>query len=190
LPELGKKIAYQANRAGVAERCDAPAVHKTIEVDLALLTSDDELLQDLARSLLQTAKHHAAQTLDLLHTGPGIGKILRLVWRYERHRVEPFPRVQDFASSGRLGKCRKASGGKRLGPSGKKMGTAPLTWAFSAAATLFWRNNPQGQTLLARLEKTHDQGKALSSLAHQLGRAVYVMLKRKVAFELSIFLQT
>jgi hypothetical protein len=40
------------------------------------------------------------------------------------------------------------------------------------------------------LEKKHDKGKALSILAHKLGRAVYFMLKRKVAFDMDIFLQT
>jgi len=38
LPEIGKKIAYKANRDGVAERFDDAAVQKTIEVDLALIT--------------------------------------------------------------------------------------------------------------------------------------------------------
>jgi hypothetical protein len=52
------------------------------------------------------------------------------------------------------------------------------------------RNNPQGQKLLARLEKKHDTGKALSILAHQLGRAIYYMLKRQVAFDMDRFLQT
>src|SRR4249919_3642634 len=41
LPAMGTKIAYKANRDGVAERCAAPAVHKSIEVDLALITYDD-----------------------------------------------------------------------------------------------------------------------------------------------------
>src|SRR5688572_32890461 len=36
LPEIGKKIAYQANREGVAERFEKAAVQKTIEVDLVL----------------------------------------------------------------------------------------------------------------------------------------------------------
>jgi hypothetical protein len=40
------------------------------------------------------------------------------------------------------------------------------------------------------LEKKHDKGKALSILAHKLGRAVYFMLKRQVAFDMEIFLQT
>jgi transposase len=38
LPEIGKKIAYQANRDGVAERFEEAAVQKTIEVDLSLIT--------------------------------------------------------------------------------------------------------------------------------------------------------
>jgi hypothetical protein len=37
-PESGHKIAFNANRDGVAARCTAPAVPKTIEVDLALIT--------------------------------------------------------------------------------------------------------------------------------------------------------
>src|SRR5215510_5196743 len=37
LPESGKKIASKANREGVAERFEAAAVQKTIEVDLALM---------------------------------------------------------------------------------------------------------------------------------------------------------
>jgi transposase len=37
LPDIGKKIAYKTNRAGVAERFAAPAVPKSIEVDLALI---------------------------------------------------------------------------------------------------------------------------------------------------------
>jgi hypothetical protein len=86
-------------------------------------------------------------------------------------------------------KCSKASGGKRVGTAGKKIGHAHLTWAFSEAATLFLRNNPQGQTLLARLAKKHDKGTALSILAHTLGRVVYCLRKRTVAFDMDMFLQ-
>src|ERR671933_883087 len=66
LPEMGKKIAYKTHRDGVAERFNDPAVHKTIEVDLALITDDDELLRDLELSIVQTAKQHDAHTLYLL----------------------------------------------------------------------------------------------------------------------------
>ena len=190
LPEIGKKIAYKANRVGVAERFSDPAVQKTIEVDLALITYYDELLKTLELSILKTAKHHDAQTLYLLQTVPGIGKILSLVLLYEIHQIDRFPSVQDFVSYARLVKCAKESAGKRLGTSGKKIGNAHLKWAFSEATTLFLRNNPQGQQLLARLEKKHNKGKALTILAHKLARAVYYMLKRKTAFDMAMFLRT
>jgi hypothetical protein len=76
-----------------------------------------------------------------------------------------------------------------LGTSGKKIGNAHLKWDFSEAAVLFLRNNPQGQKYLARLEKKHDKGKALTILAHKLARAVYYMLKRKTAFDMDVFLR-
>jgi transposase len=39
LPDIGNKIAYQTNRAGVAERFAAPTVPNSIAVDLALIDS-------------------------------------------------------------------------------------------------------------------------------------------------------
>jgi hypothetical protein len=48
LPEIGKTIAYKANRDGGAERFPDPAVQKSLEVDLALLGYSDERLRDLA----------------------------------------------------------------------------------------------------------------------------------------------
>ena len=190
LPEIGKKIAYKANRAGVAERFADPAVHKSVEVDLALLDYDDQLLRDLELAMVKTAKQHDANTLYLLQTVPGIGKILRLVLLYEMHDIARFPRVQDFVSYCRLVKCAKESAGKRYGTSGTKIGNAYLKWAFSEAAVLFLRNNPAGQKYLARLEKKHGKGKALTVLAHKLARAVYDMLKRRVVFDLDTFLQS
>ncbi len=143
MPDISKKIAYKANREGVAERFDEAAVQKTIEVDLALITYYDELLKDLELCILKTAKQHDAHTLYLLQTVPGIGKILSLVLLYEIHDIRRFPSVQNFASYSRLVKCSKESGGKRLGTSGNKIGNAHLKWAFSEAATLFLRNNPE-----------------------------------------------
>jgi hypothetical protein len=77
-----------------------------------------------------------------------------------------------------------------VGTAGKKIGNAHRKGALSEAATRCLRNHPQGQKLLARLEKQHDTGKALSLLAHQLGRAVSCRLKRQVAFDMAMVLQT
>jgi transposase len=189
VPESGQKMAYTAHRAGVAERFSAPAVPKTIEVALALITYDDELLKPLDLSILTTAKHHEAQTLYLWPTVPGIGKMLSLVLLDEIPPIDRFPRVQAFVSYARLVKCAQESAGQRVGTSGKQIGNAHLTWAFAEAAPLCLRNNPQGQLLLARLEKKPNQGKALTILAHKRARAVYDMLKRKTACDMALFLR-
>jgi transposase len=162
LPAIGKNLAYKANRDGVAERCADAAVQKSIEVDLALISYDDALLRDVERTILKTAKHHDANTLYLLHTVPGIGKMLGLVLLYAIHHIERFPRVQDFASYSRLITCAKESNGKRSGTSGSTMGHAHRTWAFAEAAVFFLRDNPEGQKFLSRLEKKHGKGKALT----------------------------
>jgi hypothetical protein len=190
LPDIGKNIADTAHRDGVAERCDDPAVPKTLAVARELSTDDAQLRSDLALFLRTTAKPHDAQTLDLFQTGPGLGTILRLVLLDDMHQSERVPRGQDFASSGRLVKGAQASGGQRVGTSGNKMGNAHLTWAFAAAATLCLRGNESGQKSLARVEKTPDTGKALRLLAHQLARAVSGMRKRQTAFDLEQFLRT
>jgi transposase len=190
LPASGKKIAYKANREGVAERFADPAGPKSIAVDLALIPYYDELLRDLALPRVNTAKPHNANTLYRRQTVPGIGTILRLVLLYAIHDITRFPSVQDFVSSCRLVKCAKASGGQRLGTSGAKIGKAHLTWAFSEAAVLCLRDNPAAQKYLARLEKTHDKGTALTLLAQKLARAVYYMLHRQVACERETFFQS
>jgi transposase len=122
--------------------------------------------------IVQTAKAHDAQTFYRLRSIPGVGKILALVLLYEIHAIQRFPRVREVVSSCRLVKCAKESAGTRDGPSGKKIGHADLKWAFSEAAVLFLRKNPAGQKYLARLERRHGKGKALTVLAHQLARAV------------------
>ena len=164
-------------------------MQKSLEVDLALITYDDELLRDLELTIVQTAKHHDAQTLYLRQTVPGIGTILSLVLLYEMHDIERFPRVQDFASSCRLVKCARESAGTRSGTSGNTMGHAHLQWAFSEAAVLCLRDNPAAQKFLARFEKKHRKGQAFTILAHTLARAVYSMLKRQTAFDLHTCLQ-
>jgi len=95
--------------------------------------------------------------------------------------------VQDFVSYCRLVKCAKESGGKRLGTSGKKIGNVHLRWAFAEAAVLFLRHNQPGKEYFAKLEHKHGKAKALTVLAHKLGRAVYYMLTREHAFDLQRF---
>ena len=167
LPALGTNSADKANRDGVAERCAAPAVHKSMEVDLARISYDDALLRDVALTIVQTAKQHDATTLSLRHTVPGIGTMLSLVLRSDIQHIDRFPRVQECASSCRMVTCAKASNGKRAGTSGAHSGHAHLTWAFAEAAVFCLRAHPAGQQCLARWEKKHAKGTALTICAHQ-----------------------
>jgi hypothetical protein len=48
LPEIGKKLAYKANREGVEAHFPDPRGCKTIEVDIALIDHYDQLLSELA----------------------------------------------------------------------------------------------------------------------------------------------
>lgn len=188
LPEIGKKIAYKKNRQGVAERFSDPSVQRSIETDLNLMGHYDKLLTEVELYIVRTAKQHDADAFYRLRSVPGIGKILALVILYEIHDIERFATVQDFVSYARLVKCAKESAGKRHGTSGKKIGNVHLKWAFSEASVLFLRANPKGQRFIDKLSSKHGKAKALSILAHKLGRAVYYMLKREKVFDMNKFL--
>ncbi len=107
---------------------------------------------------------------------------------YEIHDIDRFPRVQDFISYCRLVKCKKQSAGKSYGTSGAKIGNAYLKWAFSEAAALFLRKNPEARAWLEKMANRHNKAKALSILAQKLARAVYFMLKRNTVFNPKQFL--
>jgi transposase len=77
---------------------------------------------------------------------------------------------------------------KLRGHSGKKIGNPHLKWAFSEAAVLYLRNNPDGQRYVERLARKHGKGKALSILAARLGRAAYTMLQRREPFDADKFM--
>ena len=187
LPQFGKKIAYKTNRQGVAEQFSDLSVRKSIEMDLSLIDHYDKLLTEVELYITQTAKVNDVNVFYRLRSVHGIGKILALVILYEIHDIERFPTVQDFVSYARLVKCAKESAGKRHGTSGKKIGNVHLKWAFSEASVLFLRGNPAGQKYVDKLTSKHGKAKALSILAHKLGRAVYYMLKREQAFDINKF---
>jgi len=190
LPEFGKKIARRSHRNGVVEHFPDPNIQLSIKTNLELIDHYDQLLNTLELFVLKGAKHHDPQALYLLQTAPGIGKILSLVILYEVGDISRFPSVGNFVSYARLVACAKESAGKIYGISGRKIGNMHLKWAFSEAAVLFLRKNPQGMKYKQRLQQRYGKSKALSILAHRLGRASYYMLKRQQAFDMKRFLST
>jgi len=96
LPAFGKKLSRKYNHTGVAERFDDPEVRKSVEVDLAMIESLNQLLKKLEWHSEKTARQHDFHTLYLLRSIPGVGQILALVILYEIHDIRRFPKVQDF----------------------------------------------------------------------------------------------
>jgi len=182
------RIAKPQNREGIAERFEDPAVQNMIATDFAVITAYDPIIAKMERDIISMANHHDPVAYALLKSIPGIGRILGLVILYEIETIKRFPSVQDFVSYSRLVKCSKESNGKKYGSSGKKIGNAHLKWAFSEAAVLFLKGNEPAKRYLNRLTAKHGKGKALSILAHKLGRAAYFMLKNKEPFDQKKFL--
>lgn len=188
LPDIDLNLRYKKNREVMNSRFEDKSAQRSVDLNLALIGFYDRQLQSVERFLERNAKVDDYSNFMLLQSVPGIGVILALVILFEMHTIDRFPKVQNFVSYARLVKCKKESAGKSYGTSGAKIGNAHLKWAFSEAAVLFLRNNPGGQKFLERLSNKHGKAKALSILAHKLGRSVYFMLKRKKPFNLNQFL--
>ena len=188
LPPSPKKLSYKANRVGVAEKFTDESVQRMVASDLALINHLDEQMQSLELYLMQHAKVDDPLAYQLLQTVPGIGKLLALVILYEVHDIRRFQTVGQFISYCRLVKCSHESAGKKTTGKGNKIGNAHLKWAFSEAACLMLRESGAAESLVARLAKKHGKAKAISILAARIGRVVYLILKRKEAFDAKQFI--
>jgi transposase len=160
-----------------------------INLDMAVLECYHQELSQIEWYLEQQARIHQPVYLNLLRTIPGIGRILALTILYEIGDINRFDTVQQFASYSRLVKCKAESAGKSYGTQGNKIGNGHLKWAFSESAALYLRGNDKAQDYLKKLQKRMSKAKALSVLAHKLGRAAYFMLKNKTVFDEQKFLK-
>lgn len=183
LPPLTNKITWVKNRVGVAEAFGEPAVQMSVAMDLKLIAHYDEVLRDIELTIERTAREHAPQTLLLLRSVPGIGKILALNLLYEVQDINRFNTVGDFVSYSRLIRPAQTSAGKHTGFGPKKIGNPHLRWTFGEAAAGFPRKNPTGRRIVERLRRKYSKN-AMNVLAHKLGRAVYFMWKRNEAFDI------
>jgi hypothetical protein len=63
------------------------------------------------------------------------------------------------------------------------MGNVHLKWAFSELACCFLAQSERAKKWLSRHEKKYGKKKALAILAARLGRAVYFILRKQLAFD-------
>jgi len=164
-------------------------VQRNVDLDMTILDCYAKELSKIEWFIEQQAKQHQPIGYKLLRSIPGIGRILALTIIYEIGHISRFDSVQKFASYSRLVKCKAESAGKTYGTQGNKIGNAHLKWAFSEAACLFLRGNKNAQDYLLKLQKRMSKAKALSALAHKIGRCVYFMLAKETLFDEKRFLK-
>ena len=165
------------------------SVQTSINLNMAILDCYAEQLSKVEWYVEQQAKQHKPVHLHILKSIHGVGRILSLTIIYEIGNIHRFDSVQKFASYARLVKCKAESAGKSYGTQGNKIGNAHLKWAFSEAAVLYLKGNKDAQEYLLKLQKRMSKAKALSALAHKLGRCIYFMLKNETVFDESKFLK-
>ncbi|MCL4837764.1 MAG: IS110 family transposase, partial [Thermoanaerobaculia bacterium] len=181
------RLDRAANRAGLAEHFPSGSARLSIGADCSRLDALDALIDELERTLVRAVKVDDLASFYRLRTIPGIGETLAMTIHYEVPDFDCFDTVQQFASYARLVAPRGESSGKLGGSRGRRQGDVHLKWAFSEAAVLLLRANPRAQKLHARLVKRLGRAKALSVLAHKLGRAVFHMQKRQQPFDAERF---
>ncbi len=183
LPAFEKAISRTVNREGIADHFDDRMVAASIQVDANMLDSLHQQILLVERLIKEQARHHDLVAAQLLQTIPGIGKTLGLTILYEIGDVRRFPSVGQFISYARLVKCSHESAGKRSKGPNNKIGNAHLKWAFSEAACLFLRECEQAKGWHQKLVSKYGKAKALSVMSQRLGRAAYLILKRRTPFD-------
>ena len=125
----------------------------------------------------------------MLHTIPGVGRIISLTILLEVDTVTRFDTRQQFCSYARLVTPKQESAGKVVGVGNARAGNAWLKWAFSEAAVLSAQKDDRMRACLARLQSRHGGPKGLSVFAHKLGRVVYHLLRTGKVFDVDRFVR-
>jgi len=189
LPPISSDVKYKSKRAAITADIADPLLRRRVETHLALLEPLDTTIRQLEAELEDAAKGHYPTELAVLQSTPGVGLVLSLTILLEIDTIERFDTRQQFCSYARLCGAVQTSDNKRAGAGNRKAGNAWLKWAFSEAAVLSAQKHEQIGALLQRLASKLGKAKALSALAHKLGRAFYHMLHTKEVFDVTRFVR-
>jgi transposase len=189
LPPVSSAVKYKSKRAAITQDISDPFVRRRVETDLTLLAPLDVAIRQLEAELEDAAKEHYPTELAVLQSTPGVGLVLSLTVLLEIDTIDRFDTRQQFCSYARLCGAVQTSDNKRAGAGNRKAGNAWLKWAFSEAAVLSAQKDEQIGAYLQRLASRLGKAKALSALAHKLGRAFYHMLHTKEVFDVQRFVR-
>src|SRR5262245_25339225 len=189
LSPVSSDVKYVSKRAAITQDIADPFVRRRVETDLALLAPLDTAIRQLEAELEDAARQHYPTELAVLQSTPGVGLVLSLTILLEVDTIGRFDTRQQFCSYARLCGAVQTSDNKRAGAGNRKAGNAWLKWAFSEAAVLSAQKEERIGAYLQRLASRLGKAKALSALAHKLGRAFYHMLHTKEVFDVNRFVR-
>jgi transposase len=189
LPPVSSDVKYKSKRDGITADIADPLVRRRVETHLGLLAPLDTTIRQLEAELEDAAKEHYPTELAVLQSTPGVGLVLSLTILLEIDTIDRFDTRQQFCSYARLCGAVQTSDNKRTGAGNRKAGNAWLKWAFSEAAVLSAQKDERIGAYLQRLASRLGKAKALSALAHKLGRAFYHMLHTKEVFDVTRFVR-
>jgi transposase len=189
LPPVSSDVKYKSKRAAIVEDIADPFVRRRVETHLTLLEPLDTTIGRLEAEIEEAAGLHFPTELAVLQSTPGVGAVLSLTILLEIDTIDRFDTRQQFCSYARLCGAVQESDNKRVGIGNRKAGNAWLKWAFSEAAVLSAQKDERIGGLLQRLASKLGKAKALSALAHKLGRAFYHLLHTKEVFDVNRFVR-
>lgn len=189
LPPVSNDVKYKSKRAAILSDIDDAFVRRRVEADLGLLEPLDQTIRQLEDTIKDAARQHYATEMAVLQSTPGVGLVLSLTILLEIDTIARFDTRQQFCSYARLCGAALESAGKKVGQGNRKQGNAWLKWAFSEAAVLSVQKNERLGKHLDKLSSRLGKAKALSALAHKLGRAFYHMLHKEEVFNIDKFLR-
>ncbi len=185
LPPVSGDVKYKSKRAAITADIADAFVRRRVETDPALLEPLDTTIRRLEAEVEAAAQEHYPTELAVLQTTPGVGPVLSLTILLEIDTIDRFATRQQFCSYARLCGAVQESDGQRVGAGNRKAGNAWLKWAFSEAAVLCAQKDERVGRYLDRLASRLGKPRALSALAHKLGRAFYHMLHTKEVFDVN-----
>jgi transposase len=171
-PPVSSDVKYPSKRAAITADLADPFVRRRVATDLALLEPLDTTIRRREAEIEAAAREHFPTERAVLPSTPGVGAVLSRTILLALDTVERFDTRPQFGSYARL-----------CGAVPESAGNAWRKWAFREAAVLSAPKDERIGGLLQRLAGRLGKPKALSALAHKLGRAFAHLLRTKEVFD-------
>jgi transposase len=175
---------------GEAKLISVEAVRKSFShpADKLISGLDVQLIDHLNKAIKQIEKMVLGMTKPLpcyqvLHSMPGVGRILALTITLETAEVKRFATAGDYASYCRCVDTRRMSNGKKKGENNSKCGNKYLAWAYVEAANFAKRYDLQCRQFHDRKSARANKIVATKALACKLAKAAWHMMSEQTRYD-------